>query len=87
MGNLFAYLRRRGDPTLSDSPFCEVDNLLLSMLSYFDFGQAVRNPAGPVPSRLFRFFFILFSNENGTRCEAHFSFWLTGMERGVAALR
>ena len=30
---------------------------------------------------------ILFSNENGTRYEANFSFWLTGMERGVAALR
>ena len=30
---------------------------------------------------------ILFSNENGTRYEADFSFWLTGMERGVAALR
>ena len=31
--------------------------------------------------------FILFSNENGTRYEANFSFWLTGMKRGVAALR
>ena len=30
---------------------------------------------------------ILFSNENGTRCEASFSFWRAGMERGVAALR
>ena len=35
----------------------------------------------------FRFRLILFSNENGTRYEANFSFWLTGMERGVAALR
>ena len=31
--------------------------------------------------------FILFSNENGTRYEANFSFWWAGMERGVAALR
>ena len=30
---------------------------------------------------------IPFSNENGTRYEANFSCWLTGMERGVAARR
>ena len=31
--------------------------------------------------------FILFPNENAQRCEANFSFWLTGVERSVAALR
>jgi hypothetical protein len=31
--------------------------------------------------------YILFSNENAPRCEANFSFWLTGVKRSVAALR
>ena len=37
MGDLFAYLDWRGDLTLEADPFNEVDNLLLSELSYTDF--------------------------------------------------
>lgn len=44
MGNLFAYIQWRGDLTLSASPFGEVDSLILSMLSYFDFGPVVPPP-------------------------------------------
>lgn len=34
MPNIMDYLQWRGDLTLSQSPFCEVDNLILSYLSY-----------------------------------------------------
>ena len=44
MGNIFAYIQWRGDLTLSESPFGEVDNLILSMLSYFDFKQIIPEP-------------------------------------------
>lgn len=41
MGNIFTYIEWRGDLTLSQSRFNEVDNLILSVLSYFDFGDCV----------------------------------------------
>ena len=41
MGNVFDYLQWRGDLTLFRSPFGEVDNLVLSLLSYLDFGGIV----------------------------------------------
>ena len=34
MGNIIDYLRWRGDLTFERDGFCEVDNLLLSYLSY-----------------------------------------------------
>lgn len=37
MPNVFDYLDWRGDLSFSDIPFCEVDNLILSLLSYLDF--------------------------------------------------
>ncbi len=35
--NVFAYLRWRGDLTFTDAHFCEVDNLILSMVCYLNF--------------------------------------------------
>ncbi len=37
MGNIISYLHWRGDLTWLEAPFNEVDNLILSCLSYFDF--------------------------------------------------
>lgn len=37
MANLFDYLDWRGDLPFSAAPFCEVDNLILSLLSYPDY--------------------------------------------------
>ena len=38
MSDIFDYLRWRGDLSFSEAEFCEVDGLILSMLSYIDFG-------------------------------------------------
>ena len=43
MGNIISYLKWRGDLPLSEYPFNKVDNLVLSYLSYFDFGEIVPN--------------------------------------------
>lgn len=40
-GNILTYLEWRGDLTLSQSKFNEVDNLVLSILSYFNFGTVI----------------------------------------------
>lgn len=37
LGNIYSYLKWRGDLTFSERPFCEVDNLVLSELAYMDF--------------------------------------------------
>ena len=37
MANLLDYLDWRGDLSFSAAPFCEVDNLILSLLSYPDY--------------------------------------------------
>lgn len=37
MGNILSYLKWRGDLTFAQSPFNEVDNLILSQLAYTDF--------------------------------------------------
>lgn len=39
MANVFDYLDWRGDLSFSAAPFCEVDNLILSLLSYLDFSD------------------------------------------------
>ena len=44
MANLLDYLDWRGDLTLAQSPFNEVDNLILAELSFVDFGGIVPGP-------------------------------------------
>lgn len=46
MANLLDYLEWRGDLTLSQAPFNEVDNLILAELSFVDFGSIVPAPGG-----------------------------------------
>ena len=41
MANLFDYLKWRSDVPLTVDPFNEVDNLILSQLSYTDFDGCV----------------------------------------------
>lgn len=49
MGNIFDYLAWRGDLTFKSDPFNDVDNLVLSELSYVDFDGMVLYAAEPVP--------------------------------------
>ena len=54
MGNLLDYLDWRGDLTMAQAPFNEVDNLILAELSYVDF-RGILPPPGqgqPVPMAL-----------------------------------
>ena len=44
MGNIFTYIEWRGDLTLSQSAFNEVDNLVLSTLCYLDLSGIVPAP-------------------------------------------
>ena len=44
MANILDYMQWRGDLSFSESPFCEVDNLILSELVFLDFTEAV--PSG-----------------------------------------
>lgn len=44
MANLLDYLDWRGDLTLEQAPFNEVDNLILAELSFVDFGDIVPTP-------------------------------------------
>ena len=44
MANLMDYLDWRGDLTLDQSPFNEVDNLILAELSFVDFQGTVPGP-------------------------------------------
>lgn len=39
MGNIISYLKWRGDIGFLERPFCNVDNLVLAELSYFDFQE------------------------------------------------
>lgn len=41
MENILSYLKWRGDISFAERPFCEVDNLILSELSYLDFSGIV----------------------------------------------
>ena len=45
MANLLDYLDWRGDLTLKQAPFCEVDNLILAELAFLDFSGIVPVPA------------------------------------------
>ena len=49
MANLLDYLDWRGDLTLAQDPFNEVDNLILAELSFVDFGGIVPDEGGEVP--------------------------------------
>jgi hypothetical protein len=44
MANIVDYLKWRGDLTLSERPFNDVDNLILATLSYMDFSGIVPGP-------------------------------------------
>lgn len=44
MANIYDYLAFRGDLTLAERPFNDVDNLILSALSYLDFTDIVCGP-------------------------------------------
>ena len=44
MANILTYLDWRGDLTLENAPFNEVDNLILAELSYLDFDGIVPPP-------------------------------------------
>lgn len=41
MANILSYINWRGDLTFAERPFCEVDNLIFSELSYLDFSGIV----------------------------------------------
>ena len=43
MADIFDYLKRRGVLSFGEDPFNEVDNLVLAMLSYTDFGGIVED--------------------------------------------
>lgn len=44
MGNILSYLKWRGDLTFQEREFCEVDNLVLSELSYLELSGIVPGP-------------------------------------------
>ncbi len=52
MADLFDYLDWRGDLTLAQAPFNEVDNLILAELSFVDFGGIVPGPESGADLRL-----------------------------------
>ena len=63
MGNIFDYLKWRGDLTFLQDGFNEIDNLLLSYLAYVNLdGLSVGAGEAPVTiSELSRRFFVLHS--------------------------
>lgn len=52
MTNMLDYLSWRGDISLAASPFCEIDNIILAMLSFIDFSAVVPPSASAVPVTL-----------------------------------
>ncbi|MBQ7923608.1 MAG: DUF2974 domain-containing protein [Clostridia bacterium] len=52
MANMMDYLEWRGDLTFEASPFCEVDNLIFSMLAFVDFTGIVSDDPMDGPVRL-----------------------------------
>ena len=49
MPNMLDYLKWRGDLTFDASPFNEVDNIILSMLSFVDYSVVIPEPFLPIP--------------------------------------
>lgn len=60
MSNILDYLDWRGDLTLDASPFCEVDNLILTQLSFADLDGiadgADRRESVPLSAAVERYF-------------------------------
>ena len=52
MSNILDYIKWRGDLTFAQTPFCEVDNLIFSMLSFINFSGIVPDSADGVPVKL-----------------------------------
>lgn len=52
MANIIDYLDWRGDLPFALSPFCEVDNLILSMLSFINYSDIVSNDILGTPVKL-----------------------------------
>lgn len=52
MTNVLDYLRWRGDLSFEASPFCEIDNLILSMLSFIDYKDIVPESKLGMPKKL-----------------------------------
>jgi hypothetical protein len=70
MANLLDYLDWRGDLTLKQAPFCEVDNLILAELSFLNFSGIVPGPGegrGITISRAAELFFAVASVTVGTK--------------------
>lgn len=72
MPNLFDYLAWRGDLSLERVPFCAVDGLILSALSYIHFGELVpQGLDGPVTiaQAAERYFALPLARRGRCRCE------------------
>ena len=52
MGNVTQYLKWRGDLSFKAAPFCEIDNIILAMLSFIDYSSAVSDSVYAMPVRL-----------------------------------
>ncbi len=52
MANVFDYLAWRGDLSFAAAPFCEVDNLILAMLSFMDYDGIVGNEPTATPIKM-----------------------------------
>lgn len=52
MPNINDYLAWRGDLTFQAAPFCEVDNLIFSMLAFMDYGGIVSDDPLDIPVKL-----------------------------------
>ena len=67
MANILDYLDWRGDLTLAQDPFNEVDNLILAELSFVVFGGIVPGPGGGRAVPLWKAAEAYFRKAGGTR--------------------
>ena len=93
MGNIIDYLDWRGDLTFSQAPFNQIDALLLSSLSYANFGGIVPGPDDPdkeIPlAEASRIFFEMHSQEE-LEADKSFINWaptILGSMAGTARFR
>ena len=66
MENIFDYIDWRGDLTLAQSPFNEVDNLILAELAFLDFASIVPSFDSGDPIALHDAAVLYFARESGT---------------------